>query len=85
MQNNTQTEGFLFRKPMIVMPLFGGQFDNAQRIVDKNLGVHLNAYYCSEEELLESFDRLLNDKEMAQKFDTSDKNVGQFRVHAFDL
>ncbi len=32
----------------------------------KNLGIHLNAYYCSEEELLQSTDRLLNDKELAQ-------------------
>jgi UDP:flavonoid glycosyltransferase YjiC (YdhE family) len=62
------------------MPLFGDQFGNAQRIVEKNLGIHFNPYYCSEEGLLQSFDRLLNDKEMAQNFDTSDKNVGQFRV-----
>ncbi len=49
------------------MPLFGNQFDNAQRIVDKNLGIHLNAYYCSEEELLKSIDCLFNDKELIQK------------------
>ncbi len=65
--NNTLTEAFFFGKPMIVMPLFGDQFDNAHRIVEKNLGIHLNAYNCSEEELLESVDRLLNDKELAQK------------------
>jgi hypothetical protein len=33
---------------------------------EKNLGVHLNGYYCSEEEFLESTDSLLNDKELAQ-------------------
>jgi UDP:flavonoid glycosyltransferase YjiC (YdhE family) len=65
--NNTLTEAFIFGKPMIVMPLFGDQFDNAQRIVEKNHGIHLNAYYCSEEELLESIGRLLNDKELGQK------------------
>ncbi len=64
--NNTLTEGFFFGKPMIVMPLFGDQFNNAHRIVEKNLGIHLNAYYCSEE-LFESIDCLLNDKEMVQK------------------
>ncbi len=65
--NNTVTEAFFFGKPMIVMPLFGDQFDNAQRIIEKSLGIHLNAYYCAEEELLESIERLLNDKELSQK------------------
>jgi UDP:flavonoid glycosyltransferase YjiC (YdhE family) len=46
---------------------FGDQFDNVHRIVEKNVEIHFNAYYYSEEESLESIDRLLNDKELAQK------------------
>ncbi len=35
---------------------------NAHRIVEKNLGIHRRVCHCFEEELLESIDRLLNDK-----------------------
>ena len=65
--NNSFTEAFYFGKPMIVLPLFGDQFDNAQRIKEKGLGIHLNAYFCNEKELLNSIDQLLTDENLAQK------------------
>ncbi|CAG2102573.1 unnamed protein product [Medioppia subpectinata] len=65
--NNTVTESFYFGKPMIVMPLFGDQYDNAQRVEDKGFGIRLDAYKCSEEELLNAIENLLNDTENYEK------------------
>jgi len=65
--NNTVTETFSFGKPMIVMPLFGDQFDNAQRIHEKGFGIRLDTYNFTEEELLTSIDNLLNDEKLKDK------------------
>ena len=60
--NNTVTETFSFGKPMIVMPSFVDQFDNAQRVQEKGFGIRMDAYECTDEELLEAIEKLLNGK-----------------------
>ncbi len=65
--NNTFTETFFFGKPMIVMPLFSDQYDNAQRIEEKGFGIRLNPYDFEENVLQESIEKLLNDEKLAQK------------------
>ena len=65
--NNTVTEAFYFGKPLLVMPLFGDQYDNAQRLVDTGLGLRLNPFHCTEEELLNAADKLVSDQELVQK------------------
>ena len=62
--NNTVSETFFYGKPMIVMPLFGDQFDNAQRIHEKGFGVRLDPYDFTEKDLLDSIEKLLNNKQM---------------------
>ena len=62
--NNTVTESFEFGKPMIILPMFGDQYDNAQRIQDTGLGVRLDPYLCSESDLLSAVDRVVNDLEL---------------------
>ena len=62
--NNTVCETFFFGKPIIVMPMFTDQYNNAQRIQEKGLGVRVDPYRCSKQELLESIESLLNDKEL---------------------
>ncbi len=65
--NNTVTEAFYFGKPMLVLPLFADQFDNAQRVMEKGFGVRINPFSCSEEELIGSLDQLLSDESLKQK------------------
>ncbi|XP_054161728.1 uncharacterized UDP-glucosyltransferase YojK-like [Oppia nitens] len=65
--NNSFTECMSFGKPMIVFPLFADQFDNAQRVEDMGYGIRLNPYECSEQQLLQSIDKILNDKQLIEK------------------
>ncbi|OTF74006.1 hypothetical protein BLA29_009994, partial [Euroglyphus maynei] len=60
--NNTVTETFSFGKPMIVLPLFGDQYDNAQRIMEKGYGNRMNGYLFKEGELCKMIDQMLVDK-----------------------
>src|SRR5882672_5718282 len=73
--NNTITETFYFGKPMIVLPLFGDQYDNAQRVHDKGFGIRLDTYQCSESELLTAIDKLLNDKKLIENLKTISKRI----------
>jgi MGT family glycosyltransferase len=59
--NNTTTEAFHFGKPMIVLPVFWDQYDNAQRVDEIGRGVRLDTYAFEEAELRGAVDRLLGD------------------------
>lgn len=62
--NNTVTESLYFGKPMVVLPLFWDQPDNAQRVSETGFGVRLDPYRCSAEDLLASVTRLLEDRSL---------------------
>ena len=62
--NNTVTESLYFGKPMIVLPLFWDQPDNAQRVSETGFGIRLDPYGCSADELLASVTRLLGDRSL---------------------
>lgn len=59
--NNTTTECFHFGKPMIALPLFWDQHDNAQRIAETSFGRRLSTYGHDDEELIGAVDDLLAD------------------------
>ena len=59
--NNTTTEAFHFGKPMVVLPVFWDQYDNAQRVHEIGRGVRLDTYGFEDDELRGAVDRLLDD------------------------
>ena len=65
--NNTVTEALYFGKPMVVLPLFWDQYDNAQRIDECGLGVRLDTYRHDPGELVGAVDRLLADRALEQR------------------
>jgi UDP:flavonoid glycosyltransferase YjiC (YdhE family) len=65
--NNTVTEAFHHGKPMIVLPLFWDQVDNAQRVHESGFGRRLSTYGFRDEELTGAIDALLADTELAAR------------------
>jgi MGT family glycosyltransferase len=57
--NNTVAEAIHFGKPMVVLPLFWDQYDNAQRVAECGFGVRLPTYEFEDAQLHEAIDRLL--------------------------
>jgi UDP:flavonoid glycosyltransferase YjiC (YdhE family) len=60
--NNTVCEGFHFGLPMIGLPLFWDQYDNAQRLSETGFGKRLPTYGWEPQELIAAVDRLLSDE-----------------------
>lgn len=73
--NNSLCEVFYFGKPMIVMPLFFDQYDNAQRVDEKGYGIRLKPYQCTKEQLLNSIEKLLDDEELNKKIKEASKRM----------
>ena len=65
--NNTVTEAFHHGKPMIVLPLFWDQVDNAQRVDETGFGRRLATYDFRDEELTDAIDELLADTTLAAR------------------
>jgi MGT family glycosyltransferase len=59
--NNTVTESLWFGKPMLVLPIFWDQHDNAQRVDEAGYGIRLPTYALDGDELAGAVGRLLGD------------------------
>jgi MGT family glycosyltransferase len=65
--NNTVTESLFFGKPMVLLPIFWDQHDNAQRIDETGYGIRLDTYAHGADELQAAIARLLDDGEVADR------------------
>jgi MGT family glycosyltransferase len=85
--NNTVTEAFHHGKPMIVLPLFWDQVDNAQRIDETGFGRRLATYDFRDEELTDAIDELLADGPLARRLIEMSTRIKSARgtVRAADL
>ena len=68
--NNTVCEGFHFGLPMIGLPLFWDQYDNAQRLDETGYGVRLPTYDWTDDELADAVNRLLADDDLTARMAT---------------
>jgi UDP:flavonoid glycosyltransferase YjiC (YdhE family) len=73
--NNTVTESFHHGKPMIVLPLFWDQVDNAQRVDETGFGRRLSTYGFRDEELTDAIDELLADEGLATRLDAMSARI----------
>ncbi|MEN9711115.1 MAG: hypothetical protein RL441_1107, partial [Actinomycetota bacterium] len=73
--NNTITEAFHFGKPMIVLPLFWDQYDNAQRVDETGFGVRLSTYSFTDEQMHSALETLLNNAELNARMQANAKVI----------
>jgi MGT family glycosyltransferase len=85
--NNTVTECLHHGKPMVVLPLFWDQFDNAQRIDESGFGRRLPTYECGRTELVAAIEDLLADQVLADRLTAVSSRLQQVpgTVTAADL
>jgi UDP:flavonoid glycosyltransferase YjiC (YdhE family) len=85
--NNTVTECFHNGKPMVVLPLFWDQVDNAQRVDETGYGVRLPAYDFEDEQLTGAIDRLLGDGRLRDRLAALSRRIqaGSGTAKAADL
>ena len=65
--NNTTTECFHHGRPMVALPIFWDQYDNAQRVHETGFGVRLATYEFEDAHLLGAIDRLLADGDLRRR------------------
>lgn len=65
--NNTTTEAMHFGKPMVLLPLFWDQYDNAQRVHERGFGRRLSTYGFAPAELRAAIDEQLTDADHVER------------------
>ena len=73
--NNTVIEALHFGKPMIVLPLFWDQYDNAQRVSETGFGLRLETYSFTDSDLTEAIERLLSDSDLKARLATTSARI----------
>jgi len=85
--NNTMCEGFHFGLPMIGLPLFWDQYDNAQRLAETGFGARLPTYDWTPSDLTGTVERLLGDEALIRTMRRNGERIRQVdaRVVGADL
>jgi MGT family glycosyltransferase len=73
--NNTTTECMYYGKPMIVLPIFWDQHDNAQRVHETSHGMRLPTYSFEEKDLARAIDSLLGDQSMRGRLSAASRRL----------
>ena len=73
--NNTTTECFHFGKPMVVLPLFWDQHDNAQRVDETGFGRRIGTYDHDDAELVRAVDLLLSDRDLRTRMEALGERI----------
>jgi MGT family glycosyltransferase len=73
--NNTVTESLYFGKPMVALPVFWDQYDNAQRVHETGFGIRLDTYGHAPEELTGAIDRLLGDRTLGERLAAASRRL----------
>ena len=77
--NNTVTEALHFGKPMVVLPLFWDQYDNAQRIDETGFGTRLDTYAHDGGQLTGAIGELLADAGLADRLERVSEHLAGVR------
>ena len=64
-----------FGKPMIVLPIFWDQHDNAQRVDEAGYGVRLPTYTFDDDQLVGALSRVLSDRAMRAACETAGRRL----------
>lgn len=73
--NNTTTEALHFGKPMILLPLFWDQYDNAQRMHELGFGIRLATYSFTDDQMHSAMSALLTDLALHKKMQENAKLI----------
>ena len=85
--NNTVCEGFHFGLPMIALPLFWDQYDNAQRLRETGFGERVDTYAWTDDELIGAVNRLLANDALRDRMRSNAAAIqaDPGRVHGADV
>jgi MGT family glycosyltransferase len=73
--NNTTTEALHFGKPMVLLPLFWDQYDNAQRMHELGFGIRLATYEFTPEQIEQAVETLLGDHDLRDRLEAIGKRI----------
>jgi MGT family glycosyltransferase len=77
--NNTVTESLFFGKPMVLLPIFWDQHDNAQRLDETGFGIRIDTYAHDPADLRVAIARLLDDGALADRLAQTSRRLQSAR------